>query len=199
MPRPLSVRPDRATSARQRRRHRGGAPARALCWRCACLRSLRFRRAALSMPHRVHRQPKRDEFGVVAVNPVVFWGASAPSGARCSPCAPARATWPRALQRLCGRTGPTRKLVCPFPDPNPRLRHRLLTLAHALARLTNPAPPQISRGQEPCTGTRAVTVVRVTSLSREVHDRVTHEYAHRGCTGVPARHILLDVPLHTRS
>ena len=33
-----SVRPDRATSARQRRRHRGGAPARALCWRCACLR-----------------------------------------------------------------------------------------------------------------------------------------------------------------
>ena len=106
--------------------------------------SLRFRRAALSMPHRVHRQPKRDEFGVVAVNPVVFWGASAPSGARCSPCAPARATWPRALQRLCGRTGPTRKLVCPFPDPNPRLRHRLLTLAHALARLTNPAPPQIS-------------------------------------------------------
>ena len=33
-----SVRPDRATSARQRRRHRGGAPARALCWRCACWR-----------------------------------------------------------------------------------------------------------------------------------------------------------------
>ena len=33
-----SVRSDRATSARQRRRHRGGAPARALCWRCACLR-----------------------------------------------------------------------------------------------------------------------------------------------------------------
>jgi hypothetical protein len=33
-----SVRPDRATSARQRRRHRGGAPARALCWRCAYLR-----------------------------------------------------------------------------------------------------------------------------------------------------------------
>ena len=33
-----SVGPDRATSARQRRRHRGGAPARALCWRCACLR-----------------------------------------------------------------------------------------------------------------------------------------------------------------
>ena len=33
-----SVRPDRATSARHRRRHRGGAPARALCWRCACLR-----------------------------------------------------------------------------------------------------------------------------------------------------------------
>jgi len=30
--------PDRATSARQRRRHRGGAPARALCWRCTCLR-----------------------------------------------------------------------------------------------------------------------------------------------------------------
>ena len=33
-----SVRPHRATSARQRRRHRGGAPGRALCWRCACLR-----------------------------------------------------------------------------------------------------------------------------------------------------------------
>jgi len=29
-----SVRSDRATSARQRRRHRGGAPGRALCWRC---------------------------------------------------------------------------------------------------------------------------------------------------------------------
>ena len=36
--------PDRAASARQRRRHRGGAPARALCWRCACLR----RRACVS-------------------------------------------------------------------------------------------------------------------------------------------------------
>ena len=33
-----SVPPDRATPACQRRRHRGGAPARALCWRCACLR-----------------------------------------------------------------------------------------------------------------------------------------------------------------
>ena len=33
-----SVRSDRATSARHHRRHRGGAPARALCWRCACLR-----------------------------------------------------------------------------------------------------------------------------------------------------------------
>ena len=33
-----TVRPDRATSARQRRRHRGGAPAHALCWRCACWR-----------------------------------------------------------------------------------------------------------------------------------------------------------------
>jgi len=33
-----SVRSDRATSARQRRRHRGVASARALCWRCACLR-----------------------------------------------------------------------------------------------------------------------------------------------------------------
>ena len=30
--------PDRAASARQRRRHRVGAPARALFWRCACLR-----------------------------------------------------------------------------------------------------------------------------------------------------------------
>jgi hypothetical protein len=33
-----SFRSDRVTSARHHRRHRGGAPARALCWRCACLR-----------------------------------------------------------------------------------------------------------------------------------------------------------------
>ena len=33
-----SVRSDRATFARHHRRHLGGAPARALCWRCACLR-----------------------------------------------------------------------------------------------------------------------------------------------------------------
>jgi hypothetical protein len=33
-----SARLDRADSARQRRRHRGGAPARALCWCCAYLR-----------------------------------------------------------------------------------------------------------------------------------------------------------------
>ena len=33
-----SVRSDRAPSARHHRRHLGGAPARALCWRCACLR-----------------------------------------------------------------------------------------------------------------------------------------------------------------
>ena len=38
-----SVRLDRAAFARQRRRHRGGAPARALCWRCACLRCARLR------------------------------------------------------------------------------------------------------------------------------------------------------------
>ena len=31
-----SVRSDRATFARHHRRHLGGAPARALCWRCAC-------------------------------------------------------------------------------------------------------------------------------------------------------------------
>jgi len=104
--------------------------------------SLRFRRAALSMPHRVHRQPKRDEFGVVAV---VFWGASGPSGARCSPCAPARATSGRGHSRgSAGGQDQRASSFAPFPDPNPRLRHRLLTLAHALARLTNPAPPQIS-------------------------------------------------------
>ena len=37
-PRPRSPTSYRAASARQRRRHRGGAPARALCWRCAYLR-----------------------------------------------------------------------------------------------------------------------------------------------------------------
>ena len=37
-PRPRSPTSYRAASARQRRRHRGGAPARTLCWRCACLR-----------------------------------------------------------------------------------------------------------------------------------------------------------------
>jgi hypothetical protein len=38
-----SVRLDRAHFARQSRRHRGGAPARALCWSCACLRCARLR------------------------------------------------------------------------------------------------------------------------------------------------------------
>jgi len=38
-----SVRPDRAHFARQSRRHRGGAPARALCWHCTCLRCARLR------------------------------------------------------------------------------------------------------------------------------------------------------------
>ena len=38
-----SVRLDRAHFARQRRRHRGGAPARALCWRCTCFRFARLR------------------------------------------------------------------------------------------------------------------------------------------------------------
>ena len=37
-----SVRLHRAAFARQRRRHHGGAPARASCWRCACLRFVRL-------------------------------------------------------------------------------------------------------------------------------------------------------------
>jgi len=41
------------------------------------------------------------------------WGALQPLRAR-----PGN-LWPRALQRLCGRTGPTRKLVCPLSRSEP--------------------------------------------------------------------------------
>ena len=50
-----SVRLDRAHFARQSCRHRGGAPARALCWRCACLRCLTA--AAQGLPSELCREP----------------------------------------------------------------------------------------------------------------------------------------------
>jgi len=45
-----SVRLHRAASSRQRRRRHGGAPARALCWRCVCLCVLAHPMLALRVP-----------------------------------------------------------------------------------------------------------------------------------------------------